>query len=135
MLTDKNKEDLLAAIEHTGLIRTAAREIGLPWKDVAKYLKDNPDFEAEVSEHMELFSEIIESTIIQRALVGREKPVYDKSGTHIRTEYEPNDNLLVRLAQARMPEKYGNKTELTGSNGEPLQIVYNTFGNKEHEQV
>lgn len=126
MLTDKNLEDLLAAVEHTGLVRKAARTLGLNWHDVKEYIKNNPDFEAELTDHMELFGELVEQTIIERALKGTETPVYDKNGNHVRNDYIPNDSLLVRLAQARMPEKYGNKTEISSKNGQPITVVYNT---------
>lgn len=126
-MDEQEKLQLLTLVQQNGLLRRSAKELSIPFHLVKKEMDDDPHFEADVQEQLDYFGEEIEQEIIERAMVGTPRKIFNKLGEHIDTVYDKSDTLLIKLAQARLPASYGNKQQITGADSGPLQILYSDF--------
>lgn len=117
----------LAQYQQHGLKATAAKAVGTTTKAVDKLALDCIEFESALLEAEELAADVIEREAYRRAVEGVEKGVYYK-GIHMDTEVVYSDTLMVKMLEAKRRRQFGNKTEITGKGGGPLQIVWRTFG-------
>lgn len=109
-----------------GLKATAAKTAGTTIAAVDKLMLDCIEFETAVSEAEELAADNIEREAYRRAVKGVQKGVYYK-GIRMDTERVYSDTLMVKMLEAKRRRQFGNKTEITGAGGGPLQIVWRTF--------
>lgn len=63
----------------------------------------------------------LEDEAVRRAYEGTLKPVY-QGGKKVGSIREYSDTLLIVLLKARAPEKYRERYEHTGKNGDPIEM-------------
>lgn len=123
-------EHFLELLSLDGLVRSAARKAGIPYHLVVKKRTEDSDFDSQVEEMTALFTESLEEEAINRALRGEATPIYSK-GELIDTVYKKSDFLLHKLLQAKIPDRYGDKREISGAKGGPIEIIINSFDDDE----
>lgn len=125
-------DDFLEELSNTGLPRKAALAIGVPYRYIVDKRSQDSDFDSQVQDMVELFNESLEQEAYERAMRGEATPIYNK-GEHVDTIYRKSDTLLIKVLQANMPDKYGNKQQITGDANAPLRIVLNNFDEEPQE--
>lgn len=125
-MTEEQKHAYIVGLRALGLEAKAARALGITMASVRKEIDTDPDFAEQVQESLDLAADRFEEEAIRRAVEGTEKGVYFQ-GSLVDTETVYSDTLLVKVLQARRPDKYGNKTELTGAAGGPLEFIVRDF--------
>lgn len=81
---------------------------------INKLIEDDPEFAAEYKEAMTAANDVIRSEIVNRAVQGTIKDVYHQ-GQVVGHERINHNDLLKFVAAARMPEEFGEKTQITGT--------------------
>lgn len=131
-MTNAQKERYILALRQRGLESTAANTAGVTMKEVRAAYKADPIFEEQAHESMDLATDAFEEEAIRRAVDGVEKGIYFR-GFEVATETTYSDALLVKVLAARRPELYGNKTEITGANGGPIEFTIRQFA--DHDEA
>lgn len=116
----------LAEYQKHGLKATAAASVGTTTKAIDKLALDCIEFEDAMHEAEELAADPIEREAYRRAVLGVKKGVFYR-GIKMDTERVYSDSLLAKMLEAKRRRQFGNKTEITGPAGGPLQIVWRTF--------
>lgn len=109
-----------------GMERAAARMAGIKIADIRRLRKQSQEFAEQESEIFGEASEAIEREMYRRGVEGipRER-FYKGEYTHTETEY--SDTLLLALAKGNMPDKYGDKKQISGSIGGAVEVVIRNF--------
>lgn len=128
-------EAFLKEYAETCNIVAAAKNAGVHRDVHYQWLKKYPAYVRRFEKQQALAAEYFESECIERAIRGKPEPVYyqgNKCGTI--TRY--SDGLAQFLLRGLMPEKYGNKTEISGPQGQPVQVnVKVNFVKRDDEPV
>lgn len=82
---------------------------------------DDDDFRRAWDEVVEASTEALEQEVYRRAHDGCEKPVFYQ-GQQCGSILEYSDTLAMFILKARRPEKYRERTEITGKDGGPIRI-------------
>lgn len=122
-MNDFDKVKYLELIAEHGLERSAARKLGVPYSTIKKEKAKDPDWQTEIDEALMDFKEFVEETLYDRAMNGTPRSVFNRNGELVAETREMSDVLLVKLAKALDPVKYSEKTQLTGANQGPVEIV------------
>jgi hypothetical protein len=115
------REPLLEALRSIPIMTRAARKVGIHPSRVYQVMKEDPEFEEAVREAKAEGDDSLETAAFKRAVHGVVKGVWH-NGVRVGEEKVYSDTLLVALLKGRKKEIYSDRTELTGANGEPLQI-------------
>lgn len=105
--------DLVDALErNAGDIANACSLIGASTGWLKKWMRDDAKVEAAINDAKDTGTTVIESAAIKRAVNGVEEPIYYKDElVGYRRRY--SDALTIKLLEARRPEVYGKKLEMT----------------------
>jgi hypothetical protein len=136
MITENQWTLFFEAFRRTGVIKSACTAAGIGRQTVydriaaAKAANPTPEATAWQTRYQnaeEDAGDVIEEEMHRRAVEGVEEPIIgrvgkDQDGVVVMVR-KYSDALLIRLAQARRPEKFKDRqaTELTGKNGGPIQ--------------
>jgi hypothetical protein len=120
--TPAAREKFLEALRTGASHAVAAEAAGLSRALVYNWRNDDPVFEKDWSEAEETGTDRLEQAILERAVKGTQKEVY-QGGQLVGTVTEHHDTLAIFMMKARRPEKYKDRvhTELTGKDGGPIQ--------------
>lgn len=113
---EKRRELFLELLARNGgnAIR-AARAVGYPDTAALRlHAKKDPEFQRRWEEAIQVSNDVIEASMLDWALEGVEKPQYYQ-GQIVGVDRERHAGLLTTVAKARMPEKYSEKREVTGT--------------------
>jgi hypothetical protein len=115
---DKIKDFLQAYSDTANVVRAAKlarihRSIHYRWLEHAGYAKA---FDARRRQA----ADYLEGEAVVRASEGWLEPVYYQ-GAKCGSVRRYSDGLMMLLLRGMLPEKYGNKTEITGPQGTPMQ--------------
>jgi hypothetical protein len=125
-ITPTQQDAFLAVYRATGLFNKAAQAAGVTKSDIEAYCKgqtgDAENFMLNVQDAIGTWQDTIESEITRRAITGIDRDIFYK-GEWIATEKVYSDTLLVKLAEAKLPDF--KKQEVKDSGGITIQI--NTF--------
>lgn len=121
-----NKDAFIEILRVVGLEAKACREAGFTLATYRKALKDDPIFKEQVEEVVETYYDEVEFEAHRRAVKGVEEAVYYQGG-NVGTKIVYSDALLTKVLTARRPEVYGDKKQITGANGAPLEFVVRNF--------
>lgn len=113
---------------------TAGDEAAAPSSDLAapssNFSAPPGDFAAQWDEAIETAIDALEHEARRRAVKGVDEPVfYQGNVCGVVTRY--SDTLLIQLLKAHRPEKYRERHELTGPNGEPMRLAVGKMSDAE----
>ena len=123
---DKTRRDktpkkvaFLRAYSQVGVISMACRQVGVHRSSVYEWQEDI-EFKREMDDSYTDACEAIEATMIKYGMIGVDEPVFHngKICGHI---HKINAQLLLARARAAMPNKYGNRLDVTTAN-QPLKL-------------
>lgn len=118
----KKEAEFLAVLRETGgNVSRACNAISLTRTRVYEWRTADPVFAIAWDEAVELGTDELEEEARRRALEGVDEPVfYQGEACGMVRKY--SDTLLIFLLKGRRPEKYRERTEITGKDGGPIQI-------------
>ncbi len=115
------RKHLVKAIERTGCVTAACREVEIDRATYYQWRKKYPDFAEQVSEALDLATDQLEIEARRRAVDGVDKPVY-QGGEMVGTIREYSDTLMNTLLRGNRPEKYGKAGTNVTVNNNTLNI-------------
>lgn len=123
MSNDDRKQDYLDDLRERGLLTKSARALSISMATIARWRKDDEQFEEGVQLALLEHAEKLEEEAVRRAHDGVEEPVFHK-GEVVGYVTKYSDSLMSKLLDGAMPNKYGSrsKVELTGAGGGPIAV-------------
>jgi hypothetical protein len=120
-ITTEQRAAFLAYIaDHDGCsTREACETVGIKRKDVKALKAADAEFAGDYREARGYGDDVIRNELARRAIEGVDEPVFWQ-GQQVGTVRRYSDRLLALMAKAHLDE-YGDRIEITGANGQPLQ--------------
>jgi hypothetical protein len=115
------KQQFLVAFAKCGLVAQACRDACVGSKTVYRWRQGDDVFAEQWEEIESQVNDALEAEAMRRAVEGVKRPVFHQ-GEHVGDVTDYSDSLLIQLLKARKPEKFRERTELTGANGGPVTI-------------
>lgn len=120
-LTKKKKEEFLEHLRTTANVSDSALKINVSRTALYERRDKDPAFKADWDKAVELGTDALEDEGVRRAKDGVTKPVFYK-GMICGGVQEYSDTLLMFMLKGRRPEKFKDRNEVTGKDGEPLTV-------------
>lgn len=105
MIKAKNKNEFLNHYIRSGSICKSAEKTGIARQTHYDWLRKDEEYRKAFAKAYDMYTDYMEEMATKRAVVGREVRVYYQ-GKLVDKRYEPSDNLLKFLLEARRPEKF-----------------------------
>lgn len=121
-MNDAQKTLFLISLRETGLEATSARAAGVRMAAVKRAYEEDAAFAEECQDAMDLWADRLEEEARRRAVEGVEKGIYYQ-GALVAHEQQYSDTLLAKLLTGRRPQVFGDKKEITGAGGGPIQVI------------
>jgi hypothetical protein len=125
-ITPAQQDAFLTVYRTTGLFNKAAQAAGTTKGEIEKYCQsktaDAETFQLNLQDAAAQWADVIEAEITRRAITGVQKAIYYK-GEFVDWETVYSDTLLVKLAEAKLPE-FKKQSEQPHA---AIQIQINTF--------
>lgn len=124
-VNEKGKAKFLRVYPECGTVELAAKEVPVAPKTVYAWMKSDTDFATRVNDIKPVakntYLGALEQEAHRRAVEGVEEPVFFQGRlvAHVR---KYSDTLLIVLLKANAPEKYRERTEITGKDGKALEV-------------
>ena len=123
-----NYRGFLRALSTTGNVTAACRAAKVPRCSAYKHREEDPEFAAAWDEALDEAADRLEEEARRRAVEGVLQKKFTKGGEPIidpetgeqYVEHVYSDTLLTLLLKAHRPEKFRERFEHTGKDGEPL---------------
>lgn len=115
------KPTFLKALRETRSVAAAAMRAGIDRQTAYNHRRDDPAFAADWETVHEAITDDLEKAAIARAVDGVEEPEFYR-GQVVGTTVRYSDSLLQFLLRGRRREVYGDRTEITGAGGGPIQL-------------
>lgn len=119
-------DTFLATLEETGLEHTAAAAAQTTVRQARKLALESSEFGEAFEEALERATDRLEAEARRRAVEGIEKGVYYQ-GAQVDTERVYSDSLMALFLKAKRRRQFGDKTEVSGPGGAPLQVTVRKF--------
>lgn len=128
------QKNFLKAFAAGANVTKACRFARVGRRTLYTWLEQHPRFKAMYDEALEMASDELEEEARRRAVDGTDKPVYQGGQLvgHIR---EYSDTLLALLLKGTKPDKYRERREYTGKNGDPLFPSPDKMSDEEIEEA
>jgi len=121
--TPKKREAFLTELSSTnGNVSQACAAAGISRTAAYAWRTKDEDFATAWDDTVEASTEALEQEIYRRAHQGVDKPVFYQ-GAECGTVREYSDTLAMFILKGRRPEKYRERTEITGKDGGPIRIT------------
>lgn len=104
---------MLAALAKTGNVTQAARAAKVGRATHYEWLAEDPEYASAAAGAMEEAADLLEAEAQRRAVTGVLEPVFHQ-GKKVATVRKYSDTLLIFLLKGAKPEKYKERTELSG---------------------
>lgn len=117
------KQRILGFLEdyrETCCITDAAKKNGIDRRQHYRWLQTKPLYAALFRETQAIAAEYLESELIKRASRGWLEPVFYQ-GAKCGSVRRYDGATGMALLRGLMPERYGNRTEISGPQGQPIQ--------------
>lgn len=114
--TLRRVELFLTTLGKTGSITKAASRAGVRRTSIYRWRDQNPEFERQMDEAMEIFTDSIEESAVKRARDGVLEPVFHQ-GRECGRVRKYSDSLAQFILKGRRRAVYGDRTALTGEDG------------------
>jgi hypothetical protein len=123
-LTHAGKRTMIATLAETGNISEACRLINIGRRTHYAWMQEDEEYRRAVDDAMETAADLLEKEARRRAVQGVDEPVFYK-GDECGAVTRYSDTLLIFLLKGVRPEKFRDRYEMTGKDGQPLgpQIV------------
>lgn len=115
------KEKFLETLAQTGNVSKSAKKVGITRRRAYQVRHEDTEFSTLWDEAIEIAADALEEEARRRAVTGVLDPVFYK-GDKVGAIRKYSDVLLIVLLKATRPEKYRERFEHTGKDGEPLAI-------------
>jgi len=102
-------------------VSSSAQFAGLAEKTVYNYREKDPDFAAAWEDAIEAGTDLLEDEAMRRAVRGVEVPVFHR-GKVVGSRLAYSDVLLITLLNARRPEKFKYRAEVTEKPEKPIDL-------------
>lgn len=116
------KASFVTVLAQGGTIRAACDAAGIARITAFRWKKEDAEFSSQWDDAIEEGTDVMEEEAMRRAVDGVHRPIYYQ-GSLVGTQLEYSDKLLEFMLKARRREKFGDKTELTGKGGGPIEFV------------
>lgn len=123
----------ITGLREHGLEGKAARDAGLTLRAIRDMAILDDDLAWAIDDAMQEAADVLEYEARRRAVEGVEKPVIFQ-GQITDTYIEYSDTLLTKLLTGRRREVFGDKREISGPGGAPVQIVVQQFDSAPADQ-
>jgi len=110
----------LAAFRTTASVRHAATAAGVARTRHYRWL-ENPHYAARFEQARDAAAQVLEDEAVRRAREGTEEPVFYQ-GEECATILRYSDALLMFLLRGWRPERYRDRSEISGPGGGPIPI-------------
>src|SRR5262245_4589902 len=115
------KRAFLVAFAETGQLKRSCLAAKIPHSLHYYWMNTDPDYVEAFAQAERIAAQTLEEEAIRRARDGVKRTIYYQ-GEPVGEELTFSDTLLIFLMKGAMPEKYGEKHELTGKGGAPLAM-------------
>jgi hypothetical protein len=112
----------LKVLEETGHVAHAASTIKVHRRRLYEWRDADPDFAAAWDDALEAYTQSLEAEADRRGMHGVPEPVYWR-GEEVGTIQKYSDTLLMFRLNGMRPEKYRQRHEHTGKDGDPLSLT------------
>ncbi len=120
-LTRELKMVFLRAYAKHGIISDGTQSAGITYRTFYGWRKNDEVFHEDCKTAESMANDLMEREARRRAIEGFDRPViYQGEVTETYTDY--SDSLLTTLLKGNRPEKYKERTQLSGSVGRPLTL-------------
>lgn len=116
------KRAFLVAFSECGNVTQAAISAGIVRQTHYDWLSNSPDYADLFEQAKESAADKLEQEARRRAIEGTQKAIYYQ-GEIVGYENVYSDNLLMFMLKGDRPEKFKDRTELTGKNGGPIELT------------
>lgn len=123
VIQDPKKRCFLEAYLHTGTVGGAARACKIGSYTHTHWLQTDPAYRRAYEWCKLAKNADIEDALYTRAVHGWKEPVWHQ-GEKVGYNRKYDNRLLMFLAKARMPETYGQRVQVTGAGGGPIQHAH-----------
>ena len=127
--TPKKEGEFLDALAETGNVTRACVSAKIGRATVYEWRAADEEFRERWETALDLGCDALEDEATRRAHDGVEEPVYYQ-GEVVGQVQKYSDTLLMFLLKGRRPEKFKDRTELTGKDGAPIVPVLNVTINR-----
>jgi hypothetical protein len=111
----------IPALRELGIVSRAAERAGVSTSAVSHLRNRSAEFDDMFTQAMDYAIDGLEAEAMRRAHKGVAEPIYYQ-GDIVGTKQTYSDGLLQFLLKGRRREVFGDKQEITGADGAPLQI-------------
>ena len=115
------KAPFLAAFRRTASVRRAAAAVKIDRTMHYRWLAEDPTYAAAFEKAREEAAQVLEDEAVRRAYEGIRKPVFYQ-GEVVDYVFEYDTALLMFLLRGWRPDRYRERTELTGPDGGPIEV-------------
>jgi hypothetical protein len=115
------KKAFLVAFAECGNVTQAAQAAGIVRQTHYEWLDSIPEYAELFELAKESAADKLEQEARRRAVQGVEEVVYYQ-GKEVGRQLRYSDNLLMFMLKGERPEKFKDRTELTGAKGGPIQL-------------
>jgi hypothetical protein len=120
--TPETRERFLALLAETGYVDQASKAAGFPRRQtVYEWREADPDFAQAWDDALEAYTQALEAEADRRGMRGVPEPVYWR-GEQVGTVQKYSDVLLMFRLNGMRPEKYRQRHEHTGKDGQPINV-------------
>lgn len=112
---------LAAVVEHAGNITRACKESGMPRYWIYEETERNEVFAERFRQAQQMGLDALEDEARRRSFEGVERNVYYK-GQAVGVEKQYSNSLIALLLKGGKPDKYKDRTEITGNAANPLAM-------------
>lgn len=128
--TKKKQKEFLQRLEECCSVTVAAKKAKVPRSTVYQWREDDKDFYAAFEKSCNIAVGVLEDEAIRRAHQGVVRPIF-QGGKKVGSVREYSDALLIKLLQARDPDKYKDRIskEITGKGGGPIEMNHSITHN------
>lgn len=122
-IAQQEKRAFLAAFASTGRIRRAAEAAQTNWRSHYNWLRDDPQYLDAFAEAQRIAADFFEDEAVRRATEGWDKKVFHQ-GQHVDNERVYSDVLLMFTLKGAKPDKYKDRTQVSGDANAPLEVLH-----------
>ena len=115
------KDAFIATLSQGGTIRSACEAAGIARITAFRWKDEDKEFSEQWDEAIEMGTDVMEEEAMRRAVDGVPEPIYYQ-GVLVGTQLKYSDKLLELMLKSRRRDKFGDKTELTGAGGGPIEF-------------
>lgn len=120
-VTTETWELFFRELARFGNVSAAAETAGVSRQTVYRYIDADEEFKKRFNETKRLGVQGLEDEAVRRAADGYEEPVFYQ-GVQMDRVRKYSDGLLTLLLKGGMPDKYRERTEISGPDGGPIQL-------------